>query len=947
MDTEARMQTLSLRELFDAAIELAPPARAAFLAGHCSDPQLRAAIDDLLLAERGSADFFSGGAAEAARAIGDVDACALPPGSRVGPFELIAILGEGGSSTVFHARRDSAGVRHDVALKVLRRGVYSPDAQRQFRRERQALAQLRHAGIARLIEGGITDDGTAYIALELVDGKPITEFARDARLDLRARLELFVQVCRAVEAAHRALIVHRDLKPTNVLVTGEGQVKLLDFGIAKLLDDHADETRTKLPAFTAAYAAPEQRGGDLVTTATDVYALGVLLGELVTGQRLGAGSNRTPSSQVTVDGQPGVLPASAVATRRALRGDLDNIVLKAITAEPERRYASAGALADDIERFRDGRPVAAHPPSAGYRVRKFVSRHRGGVIAGSGFLFAIVAALGVAVWQAEAARRAAASADEQRNIATRAAARATATKDFLIGVFRASDPLRAQDKPRGQVTAKELLDLSVPKIGTRLAGDPQTQIELLGIVAKIYRELGDSARYDELRRQQTELARRSEGELSPVLIEDLIDQAAYAARARDFSGAQKLLDRADGLIRRARLDASWLRAYWSLALGASLRGDAAARARRTTALENAVKLYAEYGPTHTGYANALYLLGIDSSDDPKRAEQFVRRAIDVMQHLPEPDDSLLQVLYGGLASWQQEQGDYAAAERSYDKAAALARRTTGEHHMRYWPEAAKHARLVHRLGDRERALRMFAALLPLLPARPSAEEIGAAVYVRELYAEALTAEGDARTAVPLLLAVEEKRTQENVTSKFGAASVRATLADAYDQLGRTDEARTNLDAALRDATAKFAGDSAFVLQIRERRARFLLDQGDAAGAQDRYREILGLAHGRHLAAVALAHAGLARLALARNDMNAANEEIGLALAAYAKPSGDYDVRTGPYLLLIRADVQRRSGDLAAARESARRALEQSRRYDAPEAKSIRAAEAALRAAENS
>ena len=235
-----------------------------------------------------------------ARAIGETDATPGLAGRarRIGPFELLEVLGEGGTSTVFRAERTIDGVRQIVALKLLRRSFYSQDAQRQFRRERLALSQLRHPGIARLIEGGISETGLAYIALDLVDGVPITDHARNNRLDLRARLKLFLQVCRAVEAAHRALIVHRDLKPSNVLVTADGEVKLLDFGIAKLLDAD-DETQTHLPAFTPAYAAPEQRSGAPITTATDVYALGVLLGELVTGQRLNDGSGRTPSGQVT------------------------------------------------------------------------------------------------------------------------------------------------------------------------------------------------------------------------------------------------------------------------------------------------------------------------------------------------------------------------------------------------------------------------------------------------------------------------------------------------------------------------------------------------------------------------------------------------------------------------------------------------------------------------
>jgi tRNA A-37 threonylcarbamoyl transferase component Bud32 len=927
----------SLRELFDEAVMLVPEQRAGFLAARCLDPALRTTIERLLAADAAAdSAWFSDGAEGAARAIGEADvAQSLPPGSRIGPFELVSVLGEGGSSTVFRAYREVEGVRQDVALKLLRRGLYSPDAQKQFRRERQALSQLRHGGIARLIEGGVTESGLAYIALELVEGKPLTDYSRERRLDLRERLRLFQQICRAVESAHRALIVHRDLKPSNVLVSEDGQVKLLDFGIAKLLDDEA-EMQTHLPAFTPAYAAPEQRSGAPVTTATDVYALGILLGELITGQRLTGNTGQTPSSQVAEGGDPGVLPASAQITRRSLRGDLDNIVLKAIDAEPERRYASAGALADDIDRLIDGRPVTAHPPSAWYRTRKFVARHRGSVVATMGFLLALIAAFGIAVWQAAVARH-------ETQTATREAARANATKDFVIRIFRFSDPRIAQDKPRGQITAKELLDLNAAKVSEQFAGDPETQIELLGVVASAYRELGDNERYDALHQQQTDLARRTEGELSPVLIEGLIDQAQMANRRRDFAATNALLMQADPLIHRADLDKSWLRAYWWLSRAVSLRGDYAAREARAAALENAVSLYARYGPTHSGYAEAVYTLGSDAVDEPAKVEQYDRKAIAIMESLPDRDDSGLQVMYGSLGLAQQNLGNFDGAERTYAHVAELARHTTGERHPRYWAEEAKHARMVHRQGDRVRAQQMYATLFELLPAQPNAEEIDSVTSVREQYAECLIAEGRVQLAIPLLLAVKQRREQVR-GAEHNLRNVRATLGDAYDRTGDADAARRELDASLQEWIAKATADSFPVLQIRERWARFLLDHNDMHEAETQFRQVLANAHDRNLAPIALAHAGVARLALDRHDVATAVAESRLAIATFDHVTGIRDVRVGPYVWLILADALHASGDIRAAEPWARRALEASRRYDDPSAASIRNAEAALHAA---
>ena len=934
------MQTSqSLRELFEAVIELAPAERAAFLDERCADPALRAQVERLLAADTDAAALFSGGARAAAAAIGDAAlADALPPGSRIGPFELVAVLGEGGSSTVFRARREVQGVQQNVALKVLRRGLYSPDAQRQFRRERQALGQLQHPGIARLIEGGVTDNGLAYIALDLVEGKPITDYAREHRLGLRERLGLFVQVCRAVEAAHRALIVHRDLKPSNVLVTGDGQVKLLDFGIAKLLD-RDDETQTRLPAFTPAYAAPEQRDGRMVTTATDVYALGILLGELVTGQRLAGGSGRTPSSQVTRDAAPGVLPAPVQITRRSLRGDLDNIVLKAIDVEPERRYASAGALAEDIGRMLEGRPVAAHPPSRLYRARKFIQRHRGGVAASVLFLLALVTACGIAIWQAKVARDAAHTAERE-------AARANATKDFLVRVFRASDPrIAAQDKPRGEITAKELLDLNAPRIDKDFADDPDTQIDLLGVTASIYHAFDDQERYQVLHRQQLELARKRYGDLHPIVIADLIDDASDASNRDEFKQAVQLLDQIDPLLHRAGLDNSTLRARWWLVRSDALSSEFATQAERDTALHNAVDLYAKVAPESNGYVDALNALGSEQSgqmNDVEAAKSF-SRAIEIAERAPDRDDAGLQQLYGNLASALLYQGDFDGAERAYARVVELARQTTGEQHHRYWVPAANYAAAVHQRGDRERAQQMFAALLPLLPEQPQPQQVYDAAFVREMYARCLTNEGRAPLAIPLLEAVRRQYTQAQLY-EFDLRRVNQILGDAYDLAGRSDDARRTLEALLDEWIAKGAPDFYPVLSTRERWGRFLLTHGDLAGAEQQFNEVIAQAHGRRLTPIVLAHGGLARLALARGDSPAAVAASATAIDMFEHVDGFRNVRTGPYLWLIRSEALRQSGDSKGAREWAQRALDASRRYDDPSAASIRNAEAAMQAA---
>lgn len=701
------MTDASLRALFDAALDLPPHARAAYLQRACADDALRERVRLMLdAATHDTADALPlADADDLAAAIGD--AAALRPGTRIGDFTLCELLGEGGYASVFRATREHDGVTQQVALKLLRQGVHTAHARRQFRRERQALAQLRHANIASFIEGGVTEAGLAYIALQLVDGVPITQFARERRLDLRARLGLMLQVCRAVEAAHRALIVHRDLKPSNVLVTHDGRAQLLDFGVAKLLDND-DETQTRAAAFTPAYAAPEQLRHEAITTATDVYALGVLLGELATGQRLNDGSGRTPSAQVSSTTEPGVLPAPPRVTQRLLRGDLDNIVLKAIEAEPARRYPTAGALADDIERHLAGRPVAAHPPSRLYRARKFIARNKGGVASTLAFTLAVFAALGIAVWQAGVARDEAARASEQTR-------RAEAVRDFLVSVF---DAAGADAEREHRPTLEQLVDDATQRA---LADDTlhaTTRADLLGTLGSVSEGLGahaqalaainaalalapqdDSVRLTLHFQRATTLLSLAKPTEAVAAVEPL--RAQYAAR-RDLVGNDGLRVLAMALSMDNRNDEAVAAFEQARAHAATLAADDAVQAAlRLDTSEAEALVYAhryaeglvraEAGwqrwSSGTGHSPRIALrllqslsVAADISGDTDRADQAYRDAIALAERhyvRPHPDTAWQIGLYG---SFLVSRNRYDDAEPYLERGLSMRRQLLGESH---------------------------------------------------------------------------------------------------------------------------------------------------------------------------------------------------------------------------------------------------------------------------
>ena len=482
------------------------------------------------------------------------------PGSRVGPYRLIRHVGQGGMAEVWLAQRDDGAFRRQVAIKLLFRTASSTQrdsfAQR-FARERDILASLNHPHIAALHDAGVTPSGQPWLALEYVEGEPLTIWCDKAGLSVEGRVRLFRQVLLAVQHAHANLVIHRDLKPGNILVTAQGEVRLLDFGIAKLVEaegttrDETELTRVAGRPLTPQYASPEQLLGEALTTASDVYSLGVVLYELLCGQRpyelkIESAAQleqaivdldpRAPSRRELSDALAAARGSTVKALQKRLHGDLDAITLRALAKQPERRYASVEALRADLDRWLAGEPVQATPPGTAYRLGKFALRHRLGVGLGVAAVLSLVGVAAVAVVMGLQARE--------------ESARAVAARDFMLNIFQRAD----QEKSRGaDITARDLLETGRKDVLTRLAGQPRLQAELLRGIAKIQSDMGEYVTADstfaELVRIHAELRQPRQEAMARA------DHAYNALQMNNLVLAARLQKSAESVPRRPTADA--------------------------------------------------------------------------------------------------------------------------------------------------------------------------------------------------------------------------------------------------------------------------------------------------------------------------------------------------------------------------------------------------------
>lgn len=675
-----------VKELFDAAVDLAPNERAALLSNECGgDDALRREIESLLDSDNQTDGFIEKPAFEIPRDLFPEAEESLA-GRQFGAYQVLREIGRGGLGAVYLAARADDEYRKQVAIKLVRRGLDTEDILQRFRNERQILAQLDHPNIARLIDGGTTDDGLPYFVMEYVSGEPINAYCDANALATTERLMLFRKVCAAVTYAHQNLVIHRDLKPSNILVTPEGEPKLLDFGIAKLLsagDELFTQTIPALRVMTPEYASPEQVKGDKIMTTSDVYSLGVLLYELLTGQRPYRLKMRTPeeisraiteqeperpSTAVTrgdpISPQSGPSRTGTFRNPKFLRGDLDNIVLMAMRKEPSRRYASVGQFSEDIRRHLTGLPVVARKDTFSYRASKFVNRHRIGVAAASLVLLSLVGGIVATLTQVRTARR-------ER-------AKAEAISGFLQKTLNASNPDRNLS---GQPTVKDVLDEASKRLATEeLSDQPEVKAELQRIIGESYFSLGQYDLAEQNLAAAAEAQKRIYGEDSPETLRTFIVWAGLWGGAKgDYARADKFYREKLALIRseqrKGTISADYLAAALNgFALLRRAQGDskeAESLLREDLALGPYVSPEEKNG---LGVAQAILALTLADQGKFEEAIKIVREKIAAIRGQTAEKHSELAANLTGLGSFLLENGQTAESLENLREAEAIYRR---------------------------------------------------------------------------------------------------------------------------------------------------------------------------------------------------------------------------------------------------------------------------------
>jgi len=679
-----RVDWQDIERVLAAVMDLPPHERSAHIVQLCVDrPELRAEVESLLTAHEKAASFLEVDT--------QVDSTTGPSfsleGRQLGPYRLLAILGLGGMGTVYRAERTDGRFQKQVAIKVVPAALHSPELLRRFTSEQQILAALEHPNIARLLDAGVSPEGIPYFVMEYVEGIPVTEYCDGHELSTAERLILFQALCSTVQYAHRHLVVHRDLKPANILVTADGVPKLLDFGIARIVDPWTactlEATRSLLNPMTPGYASPEQVKAETITTATDIYSLGVVLYELITGQppyRI-AGRPLDEAIRVVCESEP-EKPSALVRRHQAakknrqsvpeLSSDLDAIVAKAMRKDPQQRYASAEELSSDISRSLEGLPVSAHRGTLRYRAGKFVRLHLFGVGVA---VAAAVVLLGVAITMAVQAQRIA----KERDRANREAEASKRVADFMTNMFRVSDPSEARGN---SITAREILDKASKEIETGLAKDPEVQAHMMDVMGNVYDNLGLYPSAASLFTRSIAIRRRVLGTRNLDTLATMSDLGWVLEEQGHYEQAEKLVGETLET-RRQLLGPKNPDTLKSMIRLAEILNDEGRYPEAERLTRQALDMLRQViGPEQPNTLAAMDTLAFAVGEQGRysEAEKLYRHTLDAGARVLGPEHQLTLNRMGDVAWVVEQEGRYAEAEKLNRQAMDIERRILGPEH---------------------------------------------------------------------------------------------------------------------------------------------------------------------------------------------------------------------------------------------------------------------------
>jgi eukaryotic-like serine/threonine-protein kinase len=843
-------------------LELAPEAIPEWLAGLAVDTELSAALAVALRDAVGSDSVD-----RLKRMVAPTIALQWT-GKSIAGYRIVRSLGEGGNAIVFLARREQQAFTQDVALKLLRRGIHDPFELQLFQREQRILARLEHAGIARLIDAGVSEDRAAYLVMEFVDGIPITHYCSKARLGIEARLSLFLQVCVAVGYAHRNLVVHRDIKPSNILVTSGGDVKLLDFGIAKLMGDVLDDTRTQDRRLTPKYAAPEQFQGLSFSTATDVYSLGVVLHELVTGlpPEKDASLALLPPSKRDLGDAPrslGLELAPAALARR-LGGDIDAILDTALRLEPHDRYPGAKELADDVQRHLEGSPVAARRGGILYLSQRWLRRHRYFAAAAVTVAIVMIAATLYSYFQS-------AKADAAAMEAMAEARRAAAARDFMFALLKETAP----DSDLPIETTDGLLDIASTKAESLFSEQPQLLIEVLVRIGELQRLRGRLAeahapldRAVEAADASQEIGDRLKLEATIARTRLLEDEGHYAEAYEGIEGAlarvsassadrqlilarllrAELLDRlghTDAAIQEAKETLANLRASVDADLkyqALTTLGDALASAgqneKAIAVLRESVRVVRRhYGAAHAEYATALGVLSgpLRAIGKLKEAETVLREQLDVWRGMYSRPSQRVSVTLNDLGVTLYARGEYSEARQMFVRTLEMQKHVLAPDHPEIATTLGNLAALHLRDGELDAAQKLQREQLERT-VRSRGEAHPSVGRIRRNLAVTMLRKGQNREAFAEMARALQIDEASRGADSLAAAYDHDVIADIARNSGNSEGEREERGRALEIYRKQVVPGQAQRVAATFRLAQLAEQHGDAAEAQALLRE---------------------------------------------------------------------------------------------------------------